>query len=679
MKFKISGNFTPKGDQAKVIQEVSKRIEKDNSKFQTIIGATGTGKTYVMAKIIESLQQPALIIAHNKTLAAQLYREFCEFFPKNAVEYFVSYYDYYQPEAYVAKRDLYIEKESSINEEIDRMRLKATAALIERKDVIVISSVSCIYGLGSPDNYKKMYLFLEIGLIISRQEFIKKLLNIQYERNDKNLERGNFRVRGDVIDIIPAYSKSIYRIEFFGNEIEFISKIDPLNNQIIEQLETITIFPAKHFIVANQELEKACYSIEKELQARKDYYEKKQLLLEKERITSRTLYDLELLRSVGHCSGIENYSRHLTGKKIGERPNTLLDYFPSNFITFIDESHVTTSQIGGMFNGDRARKTSLVEHGFRLPSALDNRPLYFEEFINLCNHFLFVSATPGNYELKQSKYRSELINRPTGLLDPIIEIQPTIGQIDHLLGEIKGCILNKDKILITTLTKKMSEDLTTFLKEQHIKVNYLHSEIETIERVEIIKSLREGKIDVLVGINLLREGLDIPEVALVAIMDADKTGFLRSATSLIQTVGRAARHKKGKAIFYADKMSEAMQECIDTTNYRRNQQILFNKKHNIIPTSIIKPIYDILKRKTNIEKDVKNKEILDLSLNKNSKEPVNILKFIKSNSKKVVKEWVKTLETEMQIAADIMNFEKAIELRETIKKTKDLLKTNNIE
>ena len=663
-KFIVETSYTPKGDQKKAIETISTGIE-NKQKYQNLIGATGTGKTYVMAKIIEKTQRAALVLAHNKTLAAQLYKEFKTFFPHNAVEYFVSYYDYYQPEAYVAKKDLYIEKDASINDEIDRLRLKATASLINRPDVLIVSSVSCIYGLGSAENYHEMYLTISVGKRLERDAFLRKLIEIQYSRNDQNLERSQFRVIGDVIDIIPSYMETAYRIELWGDEVERIVEIDPLNNTIIEEYQTIHIFPAKHFVTKQETIDAAIKNIKKELQQRIDFFAEKKIELEKHRIDSRTRYDLEMLSTVGYCNGIENYSRHLTGRKEGEPPDTLFDYFPENFIVFIDESHVTLPQIRGMFNGDRARKLSLVEHGFRLPSALDNRPLKFPEFIDKVKQMIFVSATPGDYELAHGAENNiEMINRPTGLIDPPIEVRSSEGQIDDLLAEIKKTIAQKYRILITTLTKKMAEKLSDYLQENNIKAVYLHSDIDTIERVEIIMSLRRGEIDVIVGINLLREGLDIPEVALVAILDADKIGFLRSQTSLIQTVGRAARNKDSRVIMYANRISQAMQGCIEETNRRRKIQLQYNKENNIKPLSISKKVDNIL---PNLEENKKN-----TTAKKNNSQTVQTAKINKMK-KKDLQEKIKEIELLMKIAADQHDFEKAIFYRENLKLLKQKL------
>ena len=656
MDFKVISPYTPKGDQSKVIESIHNQLDQ-KSKYQTILGATGTGKTYVMAKIIEKQQRPALIISHNKTLAAQLYREFQQFFPENSVQYFVSYYDYYQPEAYVAKRDLYIEKDAQINDEIDKLRLRATSSLIERQDVVIIASVSCIFGLGSPEDYLKMHLRIEVGQITSRRDILMKLIDMLYERQDSALERGYFRVRGDTIDIIPTYMNTTgYRIEMFGNEIEALFEIDILNNKPIKELSTLFIYPAKHFVTTKEKIQLARKDILLELEERCRYFESENKLLEKERLYTRTQYDLELLESVGFCKGIENYSRHLTRRKAGETPATLIDYFPSNFLTFIDESHVSLPQIEGMYNGDRARKMSLVEYGYRLPSALDNRPLYIDEFWKSVGQTVFVSATPGHRELSIGKHISELIIRPTGLVDPMIEVRPTEGQVDDLIGEMNKTIQKGFRILITTLTKKMAEDLTDFLNDKRFRVKYIHSDTETIERVEIITMLRKNNIDAIVGINLLREGLDIPEVALVVIFDADKIGFLRSKSSLIQTVGRASRNVKGRVIMYADKTSIAMKECIEENERRRTLQIEYNQKNNIEPTTIIKPIYEIIERTSDEKKSTKGfKEKLEKS----------------NHTKKELQNIIKKMEFEMNQAADVLNFEKAIEIRNQIKILKE--------
>lgn len=653
IKFRTIESFTPKGDQPAVIESISRGLG-GNQKFQSIKGATGTGKTYVLAKIIEQVQRPALVICHNKTLAAQLYKEFSLFFPDNAVSYFVSYYDYYQPEAYVAARDLYIEKDSSINEEIDKMRLKATATLMERRDVVIVASVSCIYGLGSPMDYQRMHLDLHPGAPVSRETIIRKLIEIHYERNDNVLESGSFRVRGDVIDVYPPYAKNPFRIELFGDEVEALTERDSLNNTIISSKPRLFIYPAKHFVMPHERVQDAAKYIEQELTERCAYFEKEGKIIEKERIYSRTKYDIEMLLTLGYCGGIENYSRHLSGRSEGQPPATLLDYFPEDFITFIDESHVTVSQIGGMYNGDRSRKQSLVDYGFRLPSALDNRPLYTEEFFTKTGPVVFVSATPGDFELDKSSQISELIIRPTGLLDPVIEVRGTEGQIDDLLSEINKTVSEGNRVLVTTLTKKMSEDLTAYLRERDVKVQYLHSNIETIERVEILKSLRSGTINVIVGINLLREGLDLPEVALVAILDADKIGFLRSHRALIQTSGRASRNVGGRVIMYADKMSDAMAHCIEETKRRRAIQEAHNTRYGIIPQTIIKPVEDILIRS---ERDKKRR-----------------IETPEINNRQEASALLKKLDFEMKTAADELDFEKAIALRNEIEKIKRVYK-----
>ncbi len=615
-RFRNVSAYQPAGDQAQAIRKLSHGVQ-NGYRYQTLKGVTGSGKTYTMAKIIEQLQLPTLVISHNKTLAAQLYREFKEFFPDNAVEYFVSYYDYYQPEAYVAARDLYIEKDSSINEEIDRLRLAATTNLFERGDVIVVATVSCIYGLGSPTDYRSMRIRLDAGTTIDLNELKRRLVNLQYDRNDAVLDRGTFRIRGDVIEIHPAYSEHAIRVELSWDEIERIRLVHPLSGETLEERSVAVIYPAKHFVTEENQIAAAVSRIRSELEQRYQVLLDQQRLSEAQRLRTRTLYDIEMLQEMGHCPGIENYSRHLSGRAEGERPAVLLDYFPDSFLTFIDESHVTLSQIRGMYAGDRSRKQSLVEHGFRLPSALDNRPLVFEEFDSLVNRSIFVTATPGDEELGKSQQLVEQVIRPTGLLDPQIELHPTEGQIDHLYGEIQQRIAAQERVLITTLTKKMAEDLTAYLSGLGLNVRYIHSEVETIERVELLTDLRLGHYDVLVGINLLREGIDLPEVSLIAILDADKVGFLRSARSLIQIIGRAARNQNGKVIMYADKVSEAMRQAIDETNRRRELQHEFNRKNGITPRTIEKAIQSILVR----EKQEKQKsekmsiEILKSSFN----------------------------------------------------------------
>ena len=594
--FTVVSDFAPSGDQFQAIDKLAHGVV-DGRQYQTLKGVTGSGKTFSMAKIIENVALPTLIISHNKTLAAQLYHEFQTFFPNNAVEYFVSYYDYYQPEAYVPSKDLYIEKDSSINEEIDRMRLSTTSSLMERFDVIVVATVSCIYGLGNPTSFREMRISLRVGESQDIQAVCKKLITLQYDRNDAVLERGKFRVKGDVLEIYPAYLKEAYRIEFDWDRIDRIRRIHQVTGESIEELDFCTVYPAKHFVLPESQIQDALSAIREELEERHAQLLAENKLVEAQRLRSRTEYDIEMMEELGYCAGIENYSRHLSGRIKGERPAVLLDYFPDNFLTFIDESHVTVPQIGGMYEGDRSRKTTLVNHGFRLPSALDNRPLYFGEFEQLVNKTIFVSATPRNEEIGRSSQVAEQIIRPTGLLDPLIDVRPTSGQIENLYGEIKKRVDESERVLVTTLTKKMSEDLTDYLSGLGLKVRYLHSEVETIERVEILRDLRAGIFDILVGINLLREGLDLPEVSLVAILDADKIGFLRSATSLIQTIGRAARNVNGSVIMYADRVSDAMKVAIDETNRRRSIQEQHNREHNITPQTIKKAVQDLLTRR----------------------------------------------------------------------------------
>lgn len=594
MDFKIVSDFKPTGDQPEAIEKISKGIE-DGEKYCTLIGATGSGKTFTMANIIERVQKPTLVIAHNKTLAAQLYGEFKEFFPENAVEYFVSYYDYYQPEAYVVQSDMYIEKDSSINDEIDKLRHSATSALFERRDVIIVASVSCIYGLGDPEEYREQMISLRPGMNRDRDDVIRKLVQIQYERNDISFTRGTFRVRGDVLEVYPAGSdEKAVRIEFFGDEIDRITEINYLTGEVLGKRSHISIFPASHHVTSRQKLERAIGAIEGELEERISYFTERGMLLEAQRIEQRTRYDIEMLREIGTCKGIENYSRHLTGRKEGERPYTLMDFFPDDFMIIADESHVMMPQIRAMYGGDRARKAALVDYGFRLPSAYDNRPLSFDEFENMARQMVFVSATPASYELERSTVKAQQIIRPTGLLDPQVEIRPTSGQIDDILHEIDLRVKKEERVLVTTLTKKMAEDLTDYMKSAGVKVTYMHSDVDTLERTQIIHDLRTGKYDVLVGINLLREGLDLPEVSLVTILDADKEGFLRSETSLIQTIGRAARHENGKVIMYADKMTDSMKRAIEETYRRRGIQERYNQEHGIVPRSIKKGIRDVI-------------------------------------------------------------------------------------
>ncbi|MBN2544908.1 MAG: excinuclease ABC subunit UvrB [Spirochaetes bacterium] len=657
-KFKVKSSFQPAGDQEEAIEKLSNNI-KNNVKFQTLLGVTGSGKTFTMAKVIERVQKPTLIISHNKTLSAQLYREFKDFFPENAVEYFVSYYDYYQPEAYVAARDLYIEKDSSINDEIDRMRLAATSALLERNDVIIVATVSCIYGLGNPEDYKNLSIEIQKRMKLDRDDFIKKLIEIQYSRDDAVFQRGSLRVRGDIIDLFPAYLETGIRIEFWGNEIDKIHKIDILNNSLIKEIDKIMIFPAKHFVTQRETIKSVIPLIKEDLEMRVEELLKENKELEAKRLRMKTEYDLDMIQEIGYCKGIENYSRYFAGRKSGSRPSTLIDFFKNDFLIFIDESHVTIPQIGGMYQGDKSRKTSLIEYGFRLPSALDNRPLYFEEFESLINKAVFVSATPREYEREKSQVIVEQLIRPTGLVDPEIIVKGTEGQIDDLLNEIKITTDRNERVLVTTLTKKMAEDLTEYLADNGIKVTYLHSEIETIERVEIIHDLRNGKFDVLVGINLLREGLDLPEVSLVAILDADKIGFLRSAISLIQTIGRAARNINGKVIMYADRMSEAMTEALNETDRRRKYQIEYNKTNNITPKSIVKKVEAILERKKELERKEEEFELEVL------KRKYNLF------NKKEKNELIKILEEQMLECAKNLEFEKAAVIRDEIKKIQD--------
>lgn len=645
-KFKISSEFEPRGDQPKAIDKLTKGL-KDGKKFQTLLGVTGSGKTFTMANIIENVQKPTLVIAHNKTLAAQLASEFGEFFPDSAVEYFVSFYDYYQPEAYVPGSDTYIQKDASINDEINKLRHSATASLFERKDVIIVASVSCIYGLGDPIDYEKLSLSLRPGMMKDREEVIKKLVDIQYERNDINFVRGTFRVRGDIIEIFPASStENAIRVEFFGDEIDRITEVNSLTGEIIGRRNHISIFPASHFATSQDKIDKAIVGIEKELEERLKELRNEDKLLEAQRLEQRTMYDIEMLREMGYCNGIENYSRHLSDRAPGSKPYTLIDYFPDDFLMVVDESHVSIPQIRGMYAGDRSRKQTLVDHGFRLPSALDNRPLNFEEFESHINQMVFVSATPSQYEAEHSEQIVEQIIRPTGLLDPLIEIRPTENQIDNLIKEINIRIERNERVLITTLTKKMSEDLTDYLKEIGIKVTYLHSDIKTIERMGIIRDLRLGKFDVLIGINLLREGLDLPEVSLIAILDADKEGFLRSETAMIQTVGRAARNSDGRVIMYADKITNSMNRTISETNRRRSIQTKYNEEHDITPTTIKKSIRDVIEA-TKVSEDEDG-----YNANQMSKEEIENM--------------IISIEAEMMEAAENLQFERAAELRDKI-------------
>ncbi|MGX9290452.1 excinuclease ABC subunit UvrB [Bacillus sp. A015] len=651
-RFELVSNYQPQGDQPKAIEKLVEGIHQ-GKQHQTLLGATGTGKTFTVSNLIKEVNKPTLVIAHNKTLAGQLYSEFKEFFPNNAVEYFVSYYDYYQPEAYVPQTDTFIEKDASINDEIDKLRHSATSSLFERRDVIIIASVSCIYGLGSPEEYRELVLSLRTDMEIERNQLLRKLVDIQYSRNDIDFQRGTFRVRGDVVEIFPASrDEHCIRVEFFGDEIERIREVDALTGEILGDREHVAIFPASHFVTREEKMEKAIINIEQELEEQLEKLRENGKLLEAQRLEQRTRYDLEMMREMGFCSGIENYSRHLTLRPPGSTPYTLLDYFPDDFMIVVDESHVTIPQIRAMYNGDQARKQVLVDHGFRLPSALDNRPLTFDEFEKHINHIVHVSATPGPYELEKTPEVVEQIIRPTGLLDPIIEVRPIEGQIDDLIGEIHTRMEKNERVLVTTLTKKMSEDLTDYLKEIGIKVNYLHSEIKTLERIEIIRDLRLGKYDVLVGINLLREGLDIPEVSLVAILDADKEGFLRSERSLIQTIGRAARNSEGRVIMYADKMTKSMDIAIQETKRRREQQEAYNEKFEITPQTIHKKIRDTIKA-TKIHEESEEYE-------------TNAAPKLSKMSKKEREKVIEKVEMEMKEAAKALDFEKAAELRDLL-------------
>lgn len=649
-QFELVSKYTPQGDQPEAIKKIVAGIQ-EGKRHQTLLGATGTGKTFTISNVIKEVNKPTLIIAHNKTLAGQLYSEFKEFFPNNAVEYFVSYYDYYQPEAYVPSTDTFIEKDASINDEIDKLRHSATSALFERKDVIIIASVSCIYGLGSPEEYREMVVSLRTGMEIERNQLLRRLVDIQYERNDINFIRGTFRVRGDVVEIFPASrDEHCIRIEFFGDEIDRIREVDALTGEIIAEREHVAIFPASHFVTREEKMRIAIQNIEKELEERLKELRAEDKLLEAQRLEQRTRYDLEMMREMGFCSGIENYSRHLTLRPPGSTPYTLLDYFPEDFLIVIDESHVTLPQIRGMYNGDKARKQVLVDFGFRLPSALDNRPLTFEEFEKHVHQIVYVSATPGPYELEHTPEMVEQIIRPTGLLDPTISVRPIEGQIDDLIAEIHDRIAKNERVLVTTLTKKMSEDLTDYLKEIGIKVQYLHSEVKTLERIEIIRELRLGTYDVLVGINLLREGLDIPEVSLVAILDADKEGFLRSERSLIQTIGRAARNANGTVIMYADKITNSMEIAINETKRRRAIQEEYNRKHGITPKTIQKDIREAIRATHAAEEQEEYKPSAQY----------------KKMTKKEKDEFIMNMEKEMKEAAKALNFERAAELRDLI-------------
>ena len=652
-KFVLKAPYKPTGAQPQAIAELVKGFQEGNQ-FQTLLGVTGSGKTFTMANVIQALQKPTLVIAHNKTLAAQLYGEFKEMFPENAVEYFVSYYDYYQPEAYVPSSDTYIAKDSAVNEEIDKLRLSATAALVERRDVIIIASVSCIYGLGSPYDYKNMMVSLRPGQEKDRDEVIQKLISIQYTRNDLDFHRGTFRVRGDVLEIFPAnFSETAYRVEFFGDEVDRITEVDVLTGEIKNRLEHIAVFPASHYVVPQQKINEACTEIEQEMEERVKWFKSRDKLIEAQRIAERTNFDVEMMRETGFCSGIENYSRHLAGMPAGATPHTLIDYFPDDFLIFVDESHITVPQVRGMYAGDQSRKTTLVDYGFRLPSAKDNRPLNFQEFESKINQMLFVSATPNVYEREHELLRVEQLIRPTGLLDPEIDVRPVEGQIDDLIAEVKKETKEHHKVLITTLTKRMAEDLTDYMNEVGIRVKYLHSDIDTLERSEIIRDMRLDVFDVLVGINLLREGLDIPEITLVAILDADKEGFLRSETSLIQTIGRAARNSEGHVIMYADQMTDSMRVAIGETERRRNIQQTYNEAHGITPQTIQKSVRDLI----SISKKVAKEE------QKFEKDP-------ESMSRKELDKLIAEVKKKMERAAADLNFEAAAELRDKMMELK---------
>ncbi len=656
MEFRLHSEYKPTGDQPQAIEKLVAGF-KEGNQCQTLLGVTGSGKTFTMANVIQQMNKPALIIAHNKTLAAQLYSEFKEFFPENAVEYFVSYYDYYQPEAYVPSTDTYIAKDSSINDEIDKLRLSATTALTERRDVIIVSSVSCIYGLGSPVDYQNMVVSLRPGMIRERDDVARKLVDIQYSRNDMDFHRGTFRIHGDVLDIYPAdYTDTAVRVEFFGDEVDRITEIDVLTGEIKAQLQHIAIFPASHYVVPMEQILRAAGDIEAELEERIRYFRQNDKLLEAQRIAERTNFDLEMLKETGFCSGIENYSRHLAGLRPGQPPYTLIDYFPDDFLMIIDESHMTIPQVRGMYAGDRSRKTTLVDYGFRLPSALDNRPLNFSEFESKIDQILFVSATPAEYEEQHELLRAEQIIRPTGLLDPKVQVLPVEGQIDSLIAEIRKEVEKKQKVMVTTLTKRMAEDLTDYMKEAGIRVRYLHSDIDTLERSEIIRDMRLDVFDVLVGINLLREGLDIPEISMVAILDADKEGFLRSETSLIQTIGRAARNAEGRVLMYADVMTDSMKKAIEETERRRAIQEKYNQEHHITPTTIQKSVRDLIR----ISKDI-------------AKEQMKIEKDPESMSAKELKALIARVEKQMRRAAADLDFETAAELRDQMIRLKQNL------
>ena len=655
-KFKLVSDFQPKGDQPRAIAELTEGLKRED-KFQTLLGVTGSGKTYGIASVIENVQRPTLVISHNKTLSAQLYGEFRGFFPENAVEYFVSYYDYYQPEAYKPVTDTYIEKEVDINDEIDRLRLRATSALVERQDVIIVATVSCIYGIGSPDEYKARHVILELGQTIDRDELLRRLVDIYYTRNDFEFARGTFRARGDVVELLPAYEEQGIRIEMFGDEIEGLSVINTLTGEILAEKARVAIYPARHFLAKEERIEVACTSILRELEDRLAELYAQNKLIEAQRLESRTRYDIEMIREIGYCSGIENYSKHLDGRRPGERPYVLLDYFPEEYLVVIDESHVTIPQLKGMWAGDRSRKDSLIEYGFRLPSAYDNRPLYFSEFESMVNQVIFVSATPAEYELEQcGGVVVEQIIRPTGLIDPKVTLKPVRGQVDDLLEQIRVRVEREERVLVTTLTKRMAEDLADYLAEMGVRVRYLHSEIDTLERVKILRGLRLAEFDVLVGINLLREGLDMPEVSLVAILDADKEGFLRSERSLIQTAGRAARHVTGEAILYADNLTESIRKAVEETNRRRKIQQRYNEQHGITPESIRKSVEEIMMTTAVADVAKERKPVV--------KEGMPAYYAAEMNQEELIAE----LEIQMKEAAACLEFEKAAELRDEIAK-----------
>ncbi len=662
-KFQLQSEFQPMGDQPEAITELTEGLET-GQQFQTLLGATGTGKTFTIANLIQQTQRPTLVIAHNKTLAAQLYSEFRDFFPHNAVSYFVSYYDYYQPEAYVPRHDLYIEKETQINDEIDRLRLLATANLMSRRDVIIVASVSCIYGIGNPEAWGKVTVKLERGMTYRRDIVLRHLVDIQYDRNDLDLRRGTFRVRGDTLQIFPAYAETAYTVEFWGDEVERIAEFDPLTGEVLVDHSSVEIFPARQFITDEDKMAGAINNIETELTERIAYFKERKMLLEAQRIEQRTMYDLEMLKEVGYTSGVENYSRHLDGRSAGEPPWTLLDYFPADYLLVLDESHMTVPQVRGMYAGDRSRKQTLVDYGFRLPSALDNRPLNFDEFERRINQVIFTSATPGPYELEHSAQIVRQVIRPTGVLDPEVEVRPVRGQVDDLLGEINKRTAIGQRVLVTTLTKRMAEDLSDYLLEMGVKVHYLHSEIHTIERTEILRDLRMGVFDVVVGINLLREGLDLPEVSLVAILDADKEGFLRSETALIQTIGRAARHVEGKVIMYADKITRSMQAALDETNLRRKLQMAYNEEHGIEPRSIMKAVHDLTQ-----EIAEHHAEEEELALAEEQARYTTTAELPKDELHKMIKE----LERQMKQAAQGLEFEKAAVLRDQIMELRQIM------